>query len=62
MFITQQGLLRVFRIGCEWILQIRLSSSLKIHDRSHKIRRKQRKTDVLCNKHIVSNLMLRYPF
>ena len=37
MLITQQGLLRV---SLEWILQIRLSSSLKIHDSSHKIRQK----------------------
>ena len=27
-------------LSLEWILQIRLSSSIKIHDRSHKVRQK----------------------
>ena len=36
----------------------RLPSSLKIHDRSHKIRLKAEENGVLYNKHNVSNLIL----
>ena len=55
MFITQQGLLKVFRRG---YCRMDTPNKVAIHDRTHKI---TQKTDLLCNKHNVSNLILRYP-
>ena len=59
MFITQRGLLTVFQIQC------RLCTPKKavIHSKYMiGVVRQKGKTDVLCNKHNVSNLILRCPF